>query len=82
MKTTLILDDHLVRRAKSHAALRGLTLSRYMEKCLELGLTGMREQRVGDWLHTLPATPAAAAKEVNALLESADFEVVDPEMWQ
>lgn len=35
MKTTLILKDELVRKAKSQAALLGCSMSKYMEDCLE-----------------------------------------------
>ena len=82
MKTTVILNDHLVKRAKSRAALRGWTLSHYMEKCLEADLAKSEDGRVGDWLSQLPATPKSAANEVNALLGKADFEKIDPEMWR
>jgi len=82
MKTTLTLRDELVRKAKSRAALRGLTLSRYMEECLEKGLQETESSSVGDWLHTLPDTPDGSAEEVEAIIRSGDFEQIDPEMWR
>ncbi len=82
MKTTLILKDELVRRAKSRAALRGWTLSRYLERCLEKGLGEEELASVGDWIDQLPQTPAHAQKEVDARLKEADFERVDEEMWK
>ncbi len=82
MKTTLILKDELVRRAKSRAALRGWTLSRYLERCLEKSLIEEDSASVGDWIDQLPPTPADAQKEVEAHLKEADFEQVDEEMWK
>jgi hypothetical protein len=82
MKTTLILNDILVRRAKSQAALQGLTLSHFVEKCLANGLKQGMSPRVGDWIKKLPATPAGATREVDAVLKEAGFDDIDPEMWQ
>lgn len=81
MKTTLILRDELVRKAKSRAALRGLTLSRYMETCLEKSLQEKESACVGDWLHTLPDVPDGAVEEVEAIIRSGDFDRIDPELW-
>ncbi len=82
MKTTLILRDDLVRRAKSRAALRGWTLSHYMEKCLEQNLKNSDSARVGDWLKDLPPTPDGATRDVDNILRDADFQEIEPEMWQ
>ena len=81
MKTTLILRDELVRKAKSRAALRGMTLSRYMETCLENSLLETEAASVGDWLQSLPEVPEGATEEVDAILRLGDFDRIDPEMW-
>jgi len=82
MRTTLIFPDHIAKRAKARAALRGMTLSRYAEECLRTDLARPDGERVGDWLAKLPSTPAAASREVNALIAEAEFEKIDPEMWR
>lgn len=82
MKTSLILNDTLVRKAKSRAALQGLTLSRYMEACLEKSLHAPEPECVGDWIRTLPNTPKSAAKEVNSVIAQGAFDEIDKEMWQ
>lgn len=82
MKTTLILKEELVRRAKSRAALRGWTLSHYMERCLEKSLEEEEIVSVNDWIDQLPQTPSQAQKEVDARLKEADFEQIDEEMWK
>ncbi len=64
------------------AALQGVTLSHFVEKCLANGLKQGKAPRVGDWLKDLPATPAAAAREVDAILQEAGFDDIDAEMWQ
>jgi hypothetical protein len=81
MKTTVILQDHLLRSAKAHAALRGWTLSRYLESCLEKNLEMEKTSKVGDWLGTLPRTPRSATLEVEEILKGAGFDDIDPDMW-
>jgi len=81
MKTTLILNDVLVRRAKSRAALEGCSLSRFMEACLEKGLQEPEPQCVGDWLHLLPDTPESARAEVEDHIRGGGFDDIEPEMW-
>ena len=39
MKTTLNLNDHILRRAKSRAARYGITLTRFVEDALRASLT-------------------------------------------
>ncbi len=82
MKTSLILNDTLVRKAKSRAALQGLTLSRYLEVCLEKSLDAPEPECVGDWIGTLPNTPKSAAKEVNSVMAQGGFDEIDEEMWK
>lgn len=80
MKTTLVLKDDLVRKAKSRAALRGCTFSKYMELCLEKSFIE-EACSVKDWLDELPEVSSLALREVDAVLDSAGFEKIDPEMW-
>lgn len=82
MKTTLILNDTLVRKAKSRAALEGRTLSRFMEMCLEKELKTSRPERVGDWLHSLPKTPKSAQQDVEARIRAGGFDEIDGDMWR
>jgi hypothetical protein len=84
MKTTLILRDDLVRRAKSRAALAGIPLSRFMEECLATGLKlrGEDGRSVADWAQDLPQVSPRALQDLNAALESADFRPVEREMWE
>lgn len=39
MKTTVDIDDRLLRRAKSHAAARGITLKQFLTEAIEGRLT-------------------------------------------
>ncbi len=82
MKTTLILNDTIVRKAKARAALQGVSLSRYMEKSLEDSLKAREPGCVGDWIHSLPETPRGATKEISARIKEGAFDQIDPEMWQ
>ena len=84
MKTTLIMRDDLVRRAKARAALRGQPLSRYVEESLERALQEdeSSEVTVADWIESLPRISKQASKELNALFESNDFRSIDPDMWK
>jgi len=81
MKTTLILPDDLVRKVKSRAALDGLTLSRYVERCLDHSLREDKPEKVGDWVYALPKVPQAVVKEVNDIISNEGFDHIDPEMW-
>lgn len=53
-----------------------------MEKCLEQSLQGPARARVGDWLKDLPPTPKGATRDVDKILDEADFQKIDAEMWQ
>jgi hypothetical protein len=84
MKTTLIMRDDLVRRAKARAALRGQPLSRYMEESLERSL---REDEkapatVSEWIHSLPKISKTASLDLKAALAAKDFREIDKGMWQ
>lgn len=84
MKTTLILRDDLVRRAKARAALRGQPLSRYMEECLQRALREDEQApaTVADWITKLPRIPTTALKELDASLADNEFRSIDAEMWK
>ncbi|MEI2422746.1 DUF6364 family protein, partial [Arthrospira platensis SPKY2] len=84
MKTTLIMRDDLVRRAKARAALRGQPLSRYVEDSLERAL---REDEsapatVAQWIESLPRISKSAADDLKTAIASKDFRQIDEEMWQ
>lgn len=84
MKTTLILRDELVRRAKARSALRGQSLSRYMEDSLERSLREDEKEQatVAGWLAALPRVSKAATKDLRGLLASNGFRAIDEEMWR
>ncbi|MGC9453140.1 MAG: hypothetical protein ACP5I4_17040 [Oceanipulchritudo sp.] len=84
MKTTLIMRDDLVRRAKARAALRGQPLSRYMEESLERALKEDEKApaTVTEWIDSLPKISKSAASDLKAALAEKDFREIDEEMWQ
>jgi len=84
MKTTLIIRDDLVRRAKARAALRGQGLARYIEEGLEQRLLEdeARPSTAADWLDSLPDVPAHAAEALDATFKADDFRSIDPDMWR
>ncbi len=84
MKTTLILRDDLVRRAKARAALRGQSLSRYMEDSLERSLNVDEDSpvTVEAWISSLPKVSAEAASSLSAAIAEKDFRQIDEDMWQ
>ncbi len=84
MKTTLILRDDLVRRAKARAALCGQPMSRFVEESLERALrtADTKAATAGSWLDELPRGSRAAAREARALFERDDFREIDAEMWR
>lgn len=47
MKTTLNLDDQILRRAKDRAARDGVTLTRFVENALHAQLMASRHKRPG-----------------------------------
>lgn len=84
MKTTLILRDELVRRAKARAALRGQPLSRYVEESLERSLNEDEDSSssIEEWVNKLPRLSNQACEELNSVLESDDLRTIDPAMWK
>lgn len=83
MKTTINLKDDVVRRLKSRAALRGQSLSKFMEDSLEQKL--VQDESTGDsvaeWIETLPVVSRSAAEEVDERIEQAAFNKIDPELF-
>jgi hypothetical protein len=84
MKTTLIMRDDLVRRAKARAALRGQPLSRYMEESLERALKEdeLAPNTVAEWINSLPKVSKTAVSELKTVLAAKDFRTIDEEMWK
>lgn len=84
MKTTISIRDDLLRRLKARAALRGQSLSRYMEETLARSLRedDEHDQSVAGWVEDLPPVSPEAIKEFESALVSDDFRPIDPEMWQ
>jgi len=84
VKTTLILRDDLVRRAKSRAALAGIPLSRFVEESLAASLAVAEGdgRSVAAWARDLPDVSSEALGELNATLASPDFRSLDREMWE
>lgn len=84
MKTTLIMRDDLVRRAKARAALRGQPLSRYMEESLERALKEDEKApvSVSEWIDSLPIISESAARDLKTVFAEKDFREIDEEMWQ
>ena len=84
MKTTLILRDELVRRAKARAALRGQPLSRYVEESLERSLNEDEDSpsSIEEWVNKLPRLSKQACEELNSVLEKDDLRSIDPAMWK
>ncbi len=84
MKTTLIMRDDLVRRAKARAALRGQPLSRYMEESLERALKEDEKDpvTVSEWIGSLPRISKSAAQDLRAALAEEDFRKIEQEMWR
>jgi len=53
-----------------------------MELCLEKSLKEEETTSVKDWLYELPERSSQAVREVEAVLDEADFNNIDPEMWK
>ncbi len=78
----MVLNDEIVRKAKSRAALQGLSLSRYTERCLESSFDDRVSASVKDWVYELLKVSPRAVREVKQTLENANFDMIDPEMWK
>ena len=84
MKTTVNIRDDVFRRAKARAALKGMSLSRFLEASLESSLKEEEPDSSSwaEWFDSLPAISSAAAEDLNAFIESSDFRPIDKDMWQ
>lgn len=69
------VKDEIVRKAKSRAALQGLSFSRYTEMCLEISFKEAASSSVKDWIYDLPKVSPQAIREVNQILNDADFDL-------
>jgi len=78
------MRDDLVRRAKARAALRGQSLSRYMEESLERALKEDEKApaTVMEWIDSLPSISNSAAHDLKTVLAKKGFREIDEEMWQ
>lgn len=70
MKTTLIIDDHIMKRLKVEAVRQGRTISELVEAALRLLLEGEREKKPP----RLPPLPSC--KLGGALVDIADREAL------
>ena len=84
MKTTLNIRDGLYRKAKARAALRGMSLGRFLEESLERMLRNSPDEEVSwsDWAAALPEISKKAAQDLINALDSPGFRLVEPEMWE
>lgn len=83
MKATLNVRDDLYRRAKSQAALMGLSLERFLEESLENMLQDSSKDP-GYWSHwaqNLPKVSREAAEDLDEVFMSKDFRKIDSGMW-
>ena len=83
MKTTLNVRGDLFRRAKAQAALRGISLGRFLEESLERMLQdNSKEQGFwSEWAQAQPGLSREAAKSLDDVFMDEDFRKIDPEMW-
>lgn len=76
MKTTLNLEDGLIRRAKEIAAQRGTTLTRIVEDALR---DALREDRVAsDFDLTIPTVRGRSAPSIDPADRERLYDVLDP----
>ena len=74
MRTTLNLDDRLIRKAKQRALDDGTTLSKVIEQALERELTAPPADAAPFMLHTFVDAPAAPIDIAN---RDALYELMD-----
>jgi len=83
VKTTLEIPDTLFRKAKATAAQEGRSMKEYVVEALAEKLEGTGKKR--GWRSVfgkLSAEGKKAAREVDAIIKTSDFNKVDPEAWQ
>ena len=83
MKTTLEIPDALFRKAKATAAQQGRSMKDYVIEALTEKLEEKtKEQGWRSLFGKLSAEGKKAAREVDAITQTGDFNKVDPEAWQ
>lgn len=78
MKTTLNVDDQVLRRAKERAARDGVTLTRFVESALQVKLMAPRRKRPGFNLE-LTTVKGKRPPNVNVSDRDALYDVIDRE---
>lgn len=83
MKTTVELQDALLRKVKARAAARGRTLKQYFNEALIEKLARDDAKGTGEpgWMKAFGTVPRSVTDKINAIIEE-EFEVVDPEDWK
>ena len=84
MKTTINLQDDILRRAKARAALRGQPLSHYMEECLEQKLAHDEslDGTLKEWINSLPKVSPDAISDFEKNISGDDFRAIEDNMWK
>ena len=74
----------MFRRAKARAALKGQSLSRFLEESLEHCLQDEEPDSSSwaEWFEALPMISTAAAKDLESVIEAPAFREIDREMWK
>ncbi len=83
MKTTLEIPDHLFRRAKATAALRGESLKELVSEALEAHLERRvaGEPSVRGWRSVFGQARQEAVEEVDTIV-AEELERIDPSDWR
>ena len=84
MKTTINLQDDILRRAKARAALRGQPLAHYMEECLEQKLSHDEslDGTLKEWINSLPKVSPDAISDLEKNISGEDFRAIEEDMWK
>ena len=84
MKTTINLQDDILRRAKARAALRGQPLAHYMEECLEQKLAHDEslDGSLKEWINSLPKVSPDAISDLEKNISGDDFRAIEDDMWK
>lgn len=82
MKTTIEIDDELLRRSKAEAALRGETLREFFAAALRehLGNSVGATPRATGWRSVFGTADPTAAGRVDSVVQE-EFGRIDPESW-
>ena len=84
MKTTINLQDDILRRTKARAALRGQPLAHYMEECLEQKLAHDEslDGSLKEWINSLPKVSPDAISDLEKNISGDDFRAIEEDMWK